>query len=51
LNLTEIAKVFDLTPSRISQILSGARQDLREILADQIDLDDLAWGLAGVEAL
>ncbi len=51
LNLTEIAKVFDLTPSRISQILSGARQDLREILADQIDLDDLAWGLAGAEAL
>ncbi len=29
LTLTEIAKVFDLTPSRISQILSDARRRLR----------------------
>ncbi len=32
LTLTEIAKVFDLTPSRISQILSDARRRLRSQL-------------------
>lgn len=51
LNLSEIARVFDVTPSRISQILSGAREELREILYDQIDLDDLAFGRITAEAL
>ena len=32
MNLTEIAQVFDLTPSRISQILSSARKDLKDSL-------------------
>ena len=51
MNLSEIAKVFDVSPSRISQILSGAREELREILYDQIDIDDLAYGRITVEAL
>ncbi|MFM2248664.1 MAG: hypothetical protein RL071_4739 [Pseudomonadota bacterium] len=51
LNLSEIARVFDVTPSRISQILSSAREELREILFDQIDLDDLAYGRINAEAL
>lgn len=34
LNLSEIAEVFDVTPSRISQILSSARKELRESLKD-----------------
>jgi RNA polymerase sigma factor for flagellar operon FliA len=32
MTLTEIAKVFDLTPSRISQLLSDARRKLRHQL-------------------
>ena len=32
LNLSEIAEVFDVTPSRVSQILSAARKDLRDSL-------------------
>ena len=32
MNLAEIAAVFDLTPSRISQILSTARKELRNSL-------------------
>ena len=51
LNLSEIARVFDVTPSRISQILTSARNELREILLDQIELDDLAWGRSTAEAL
>lgn len=34
LNLSEIAEVFAITPSRVSQILNAARQDLREQLVD-----------------
>lgn len=34
MNLSEIAAVFDLTPSRISQILSTARKELRTSLQD-----------------
>ena len=37
LTLTEIAKVFDLTPSRISQILSDARRRLRSQLEQAAD--------------
>jgi RNA polymerase sigma factor for flagellar operon FliA len=44
LNLSEIARVFDVTPSRISQILSAARRELREMLEDQVDLGDLDPG-------
>lgn len=32
LNLSEIADVFDVTPSRISQVLGAARHDLKELL-------------------
>ena len=32
MNLSEIAEVFDLTPSRISQILSTSRKELKETL-------------------
>lgn len=34
LNLSEIAEVFDVTPSRISQVLGAARHDLKELLKD-----------------
>ena len=34
LNLTEVAEVFGVTPSRISQILTKAKKDLRERLVD-----------------
>jgi RNA polymerase sigma factor FliA len=34
LNLSEIAEVFDVTPSRISQILNGVRSELRLSLTD-----------------
>ena len=34
LNLSEVARVFDLTPSRISQILSRTRKFLHEALLD-----------------
>jgi RNA polymerase sigma factor for flagellar operon FliA len=40
LTLTEIAKVFDLTPSRISQILSDARRRLRGKLEQGEDAED-----------
>ena len=39
LTLTEIAKVFDLTPSRISQILSDARRRLRHRL-EQLEQEE-----------
>lgn len=52
LTLREIAEVFDVTPSRISQVLSTARRDLREELEDLIASDDLSWdGSRGAEAL
>lgn len=34
LNLSEIAEVFDVTPSRVSQIISAARKELRESLKE-----------------
>lgn len=43
LNLAEIARVFDVTPSRISQVLSAARRELREMLEDQVALGDFEW--------
>jgi RNA polymerase sigma factor for flagellar operon FliA len=49
LNLSEIARVFDVTPSRISQVLSSARRDLREMLEDQVDLGDFEWSKPGTE--
>ncbi len=50
LNLSEIAKVFDVTPSRISQILASARRDLREMLEDQVAMGDFDWSANGPEA-
>jgi len=41
MNLAEIAAVYDVTPSRISQILSGARKSLRKKLAQHVSLADL----------
>jgi len=49
LNLSEIARVFDVTPSRISQVLSAARRDLREMLEDQVALGDFEWTSPGLE--
>lgn len=43
LTLSEIAKVFDLTPSRISQILSSSRKELRENLEGLIDPLDISF--------
>jgi RNA polymerase sigma factor for flagellar operon FliA len=37
LNLSEIAEVFDVTPSRISQVLAAARNDLKELLKDIVE--------------
>jgi RNA polymerase sigma factor for flagellar operon FliA len=51
LNLSEIAAVFDVTPSRISQILTAARQELREVLAEELDPADLSWPSADPENL
>lgn len=50
MNLSEIARVFDVTPSRVSQILSAARRDLREMLEDQVSLGDFEWVVPGTEA-
>ncbi len=43
LNLSEIARVFDVTPSRISQILSKARKELRDNLEGLVDPNDAAF--------
>jgi RNA polymerase sigma factor for flagellar operon FliA len=43
LTLSEIAKVFDLTPSRISQILSSSRKELRENLEGLVDPLDISF--------
>jgi RNA polymerase sigma factor FliA len=41
MNLAEIAAVYDVTPSRISQILSVARKGLQKKLAPHIDFADI----------
>ncbi len=41
MNLAEIAAVYEVTPSRISQILSGARKSLQKKLAPHIEIADL----------
>jgi len=41
MSLAEIAGVYEVTPSRISQILSEARSDLRNRLQSNVTLDDL----------
>ena len=52
LNLSEIAQVFDVTPSRISQVLSKARTDLKAALAGHVAAGDLATkGDAGVKSV
>jgi RNA polymerase sigma factor FliA len=52
LNLKEIAEVFDVTPSRISQILTSARESLREALREHVGGADLDWETRrSVEAL
>ena len=51
LNLSEIARVFEVTPSRISQILTAARRELREMLEDQVALGDFEWADSGSEVV
>ena len=46
LNLTEVAQVFNVTPSRISQILSGARSDLKKALEGILAANDVAFSEA-----
>ena len=41
MNLAEIAQVFGVTPSRISQILSAARKELRRALEGVVEAGDL----------
>jgi len=41
LNLAEVAAVFEVTPSRISQILSAARRALKAALDADVDTEDL----------
>jgi RNA polymerase sigma factor for flagellar operon FliA len=41
MNLAEIAEVFEVTPSRISQVLSEARKELREKLRGKVSAGDL----------
>ncbi len=41
MNLAEIAAVYEVTPSRISQILSQARKSLQKKLAPHFDASDL----------
>ena len=43
MNLAEVAEVFDITPSRVSQILSEARKDLRKALDGQVEAGDLEY--------
>lgn len=45
MNLAEIAEVYDVTPSRISQILSISRRSLQKKLAAHIDIADLSGEL------
>jgi RNA polymerase sigma factor for flagellar operon FliA len=47
MNLAEVAEVFGVTPSRVSQVLSEARQDLRRMLDGHVG----AWDLEYREAL
>ena len=42
MSLAEIAEVYGVTVSRISQIISGARKTLRKKLAPMVDSTDLA---------
>ena len=45
MNLTEISDVFELTPSRISQILSQARQSLRNQLRNIAEQQGFTTGV------
>lgn len=47
MSLAEIAAVFDVTVSRISQILSDARRRMRKRLEPIVDRSDLAMGAGG----
>ena len=42
MSLAEIAKVYDVTVSRVSQILSEAREKLRKKLTPIVERTDLA---------
>lgn len=51
LNLAEVAAVFEVTPSRISQVLSAARKCLRTALDTEVDAEDLGEWASTREAL
>jgi RNA polymerase sigma factor FliA len=46
LNLAEIACVFGVTPSRVSQVLTEARGRLRQLLSSTVDPSDVVLGFA-----
>jgi RNA polymerase sigma factor for flagellar operon FliA len=43
MNLAEVAEVFSVTPSRVSQVLSEARKDLRRALDGHVEAGDLVY--------
>ncbi|MES2640707.1 MAG: sigma-70 family RNA polymerase sigma factor [Myxococcota bacterium] len=45
-SLAEIGAILEVTPSRVSQLLTAARERLKKTLAREIDLDDLREGAA-----
>lgn len=45
-SLAEIAAILEVTPSRVSQILTAARARLRKALGDAFDVEDLHEGAA-----
>ncbi|MFN7142303.1 MAG: sigma-70 family RNA polymerase sigma factor [Myxococcota bacterium] len=45
-SLAEIAAILEVTPSRVSQILTAARVRLRKAIGDAFDADDLHEGAA-----
>jgi len=51
LSLAEIAEVFDVTSSRVCQVLGEAKKQLRESLRDVMNLDDFGSEIEMVEAI
>jgi RNA polymerase sigma factor for flagellar operon FliA len=47
MNLAEIARVYDVTPSRVSQLITEARGRVRRALLGAVDLADLAVEVPG----
>lgn len=45
-SLAEIGAILEVTPSRVSQLLTAARERLKKALVREIDMDDLQEGAA-----